>query len=79
MFSFFLAVLGLCCGTRLSLDAAHGGFSSSGTWALEFMGSVAKAHRLSCLEAGEILLLQTGIEPKSPALEGGSSATEALT
>ena len=80
-FFFFFSpnVLGLCCDTRLSLDAACGGFSSCSTLAPEFTGSVAKAHRLNCLETSEILVPQTGIEPKSPALEGGSSTTEALT
>lgn len=76
---FFPTVLSLCWGTRLSLDAACGGFSSCSTWVPEFTGSVANAHRLSCLETGEILLPQPEIEPKSPAWEGRSSTTEALT
>ena len=53
----FLAALGLSCHTwDLSL------------WSV---GSVAVACRLSCSEACGILVPRPGIEPASPALEGG--------
>ena len=53
--------------------------SCCGGWALERVGSVAVAHGaslvvahgLSCPVAGGSLVPQPGIEPTSPALEGG--------
>ena len=51
------------------------GFSSSGMWASEHVVSVVVALRLSCSEAYGILLPQPGIEPASPALQGGFLTT----
>ena len=50
-------------------------FSSCGMWALEHVGSVVAAHRLSCPTACGILVPPPGIEPASPALEGGFLTT----
>ena len=69
----------VCTEARGLLVAVHGGFSSCGTgplcrcgaWALEYAGSVAVARGLSCLMSCDILVLRPGIEPVSPALEGG--------
>ena len=63
------------CGRRApecscSLVATHR-LSSCGTWAPGRMGSVAVVHRLSCPAACGILVPLPGIEPASPALEGG--------
>ena len=69
----YLAVSGLSCGMRdLSLWQAGSvvaapGLSSCGAWALECIGLVA----LTC----GILVLRPGIEPTSPALEGGFLTT----
>ena len=54
---------------------AVGGLPSCGTWALESAGSVVVAHRLSCPVACGILVPRPGIEPTSPALEGGVLTT----
>ena len=51
------------------------GLSRCDSQALECTGSVVAAHRLSCPTACEILLPQPGIEPMSPALEGGFLTT----
>ena len=61
----FSAVLGL------SLVVVHRGFSCCGTWALDHMGSVAVVLGLSFPMACGILVPQPGIEPTTPALEGG--------
>ena len=58
----FIASRGLLC-------------SSCGARALECTGSVAVARRLSCLTARGILVPRPGIEPVSPALEGGFLTT----
>ena len=57
----------LCCGTWASLVAARGLHSSCGVWALEHVDSVVAA----C----GILVPRPGIEPASPALEGGFLTT----
>ena len=46
-------------------------FSSCGVQAPGCVGSVVVVHRLSRLTACRILVPQPGIEPTSPALEGG--------
>ena len=68
---------GLCCcewGLLCSrgVRASHSrGFSYCGLWALEHMGSVVMAWGLGCLVAYGILVPGPGIEPVSPALQGG--------
>ena len=63
------------------LVAAHGifvvahGIFRCGTWASEWAGSVVAARGLSCPAACGILVLRSGIEPASPALEGGFFTT----
>ena len=59
-----MAVLGLLVAVRRLL-------SSCGVWAPERSGSVVVAHGLSCPAARGTLVPQPGIEPTSPALEGG--------
>ena len=54
---------------------ARGLLSSCGAWAPECVGSVAVAHRFSCPMACGILVPRPGIEPTSPALEGGFLTT----
>ena len=39
-------------------------------------GAVVAAHRLSCSTAGGILVIQSGMEPKSPALQSRFLSTE---
>ena len=51
------------------------GLSRCGTWALEHVGLVAVACRLSCSVACGILVPQPGIEPASPSLKGRFLAT----
>ena len=46
-----------------------------GTWVPECMGSVVAACGLSCPAPCGILVPRPGIEPMSPALEGGLSTT----
>ena len=67
------------CGARAperagSVDAERR-LSSCGVWALEHMGSVVAARGLSCPMACGILVPRPGIEPMSPALEGGFLTT----
>ena len=76
-FNFYLFIW-----LRRALIAAHGIFvvahgllSSCGTWALEHAGSVVAAHGLSCPTLCGILVPRPGIEPASPALEGGFLTT----
>ena len=54
------------------------GLSSYGMRALEHVGSVVAVHGLSCPVACGILVPQLGIEPASPALEGGFLTTGPL-
>ena len=49
--------------------------SSCGVQALKHMGSVVAAHGLICPAACGILVPRPGIEPASPALEGGFLTT----
>ena len=60
-FGIFVAVLGF--------------LSSCDALALEDTGSVVAVCRLSCLVACGILVPRPGIEPESPALEGGFLTT----
>ena len=70
---------GLSCGTwdlslwhaGFSLVVSHGLLSSCVARAPEHAGSVVAANGLSCPAACGILVPQPGIEPASPALEGG--------
>ena len=62
------------CGTQASLVVAHG-LHSCNVQTLECAGSVVAACRLSCPTARGILVPQPGIEPASPALEGGFLTT----
>ena len=61
IYLLFLAVLGLSCGTQ-DLQLWHA-------------GSVVVALGLSCPVACGILVPRPGIEPTSPALEGGFLTT----
>ena len=67
------------CGTRASEHAGSGavacGLSSCGAWALECLGSVVAVLGLSCSATCVILVPWPGIEPTSPALEGGFLTT----
>ena len=75
MFTFFLAALGLHCGTqvlRCNMQASlavEQGLSSYAVWALWSRCG------LSCPAACGILVPPPRIEPTSPALEGGFSTT----
>ena len=93
----FVVAWAFHCGTRVSLQLWHVGFSlvvvcrfslsSCGTWAPGHVGSVVcgtwdlslssvvVARRLSCPTACGILVPQPGIEPTSPALDGGFFTT----
>ena len=65
---------GLSCGTRdLSLRCA--GSSSCGVRAPKCVGSVVVVHGLSCPATAGIIVPRPGIEPESPALEGGFLTT----
>ena len=82
IFLIYLAVLGLSCGMQASLQLRHAGslvvthrLSSCGTRAAEHAGSVVAVHGLSCPTACGILVPRPGIEPASPALEGGFLTT----
>ena len=74
--SLFIETLGLLssCG---AWAPGHMGSVVCGTWALSLRRaiSVVVAHGLSCLTACGILVPRTGIEPESPALEGGFFTT----
>ena len=79
--TFFLTYFpapGLSCGTRdihcavLASVAAACRLSLIVARGLQSMrASVVGAHRLSCSEACEILVLRPGIKPSSPALQAG--------
>ena len=64
----YLAALGLSCGTQ----ALHRVMPAVLLWcrAPQHAGSVTAAHRLGYSSACGILVLQQGIEPTSPALQG---------
>ena len=64
----YLAALGLHCGAQALLW---------GAWLLSLwhLGSVVVTHWPGCPEACGILVPQPGIEPMSPALEGGFLTT----
>ena len=51
------------------------GLSSCDAWALEHVGSVVVARHLSFSMAYETLVSEPGIEPASPALQGGFLTT----
>ena len=51
------------------------GLSSCDAWALEHVGSVVVARHLSFSMAYETLVPEPGIEPASPALQGGFLTT----
>ena len=77
LFFFFLKIfIYLFIWLRRVLVAACG-LLSSGVWALKHMhwGSVVVACGLSCPAACGILVPRPGIEPASPALEGGFLTT----
>ena len=69
LFLYFLAALCVSCGTQ-DLSLWHVGFSL--VWRTS---SVVVAHGLSCHVACGILVPRPGIEPASPALEGGFFTT----
>ena len=76
----FVAVCGIFCCGMWDLLLRHAGFrahglSSCGTWALEHVGSVVAACGLSWPVECGILVPRPGIEPASPALEGGFLTT----
>ena len=87
----FVAVWALRCGAGFSLDEVCGfSLSSCGVWAPGHVGSVVRGtralqlrhtssvvvvHGLSCPTACGILIPCPGIEPLSPALEGGFFTT----
>ena len=52
------------------------GLASCGWQALEGEDSVVLAHGLSCLAGCGILVPRPGIEPVSPALQGGSESLD---
>ena len=54
---------------------ACGLLSSCGTWAPGCVGSGIVVRGLSCPEACGILVFRSGIQPASPALEGGFFTT----
>ena len=58
-----------CCSTQVS------SLFSVGALTPEYMGPVVVTHRLSCPIARGLLVPQPGIEPTSPALEGGFLTT----
>ena len=68
----YLAVSGLCCGRR-ALLLRHAGFSL--VVACGFFLSLVVARGLSCPVTCGILVPPPGIEPSSPALEGGFFTT----
>ena len=59
----------------MSFIATRGLLSSSGMRVPEHMGLVVVMHGLICPTAGGILVPQSGIQPESPALEGGLLTT----
>ena len=75
IYFIYLAASGLSCSTRdlhcnmRDLSLQHTGSSSPRA------GSVVVAHGLSCHAACGILVPRPGIEPESPALEGGFLTT----
>ena len=81
MWASLVAAHGLLssCGAqapeRAGSVVAARGLSSCGTWTPEHAGSVVAVHRLSCPTACGILVPRPGIEPESPALEGGFLTT----
>ena len=68
---FFFFFFGPC----QVLVVAHGLLSSCGAQAVGRVGSVVVVHGLSCPTASGFLVPLPGIEPPSPALEGGFFTT----
>ena len=70
MYSFIYLILVTAC--RIFTVC---GLGSCGTWAPEHAGSVVVTCKFSCSTACGSLVPQPGIEPTSPALEGGFLTT----
>ena len=78
----FIASYGIFCGGAWTPYLWHVGFgapahghSSCGVRALEHSALVVAVPGLSCSVACEILVPLPGIEPRSPALQGGFLST----